>query len=363
MRKIAKNIIALSISSALSISFISSINAATYQLVDTGEDSTARYTYAQQQNMSGDIAISGSDIYNFPVQYEYFTEADFDSIEIYAAYNHSSIHSLENIEDSVALRSGSPTANDLAWVVRWLQDTSSGTGNNIEYQKVGGSIAMAKVDGVTRSFNLWDTNFEGSQDISRSTVNILTGITNTGISFGSATAPYLPSETFIDDSEVEHIYWLREHGLRGFFSYDNGARVHEITPFETEYGGGISAVMDVNDAGIAVGFSSFELVPGYAEFIESDSGGCADPDIVPSTKSLEACIAETQISTTSIYNSMAFKATLSSSGTAVIDRLGLLVTPHEDDERSYSSYALAVNSSGNAVGYADGFYDETVTVY
>ena len=356
MSKLVKNIIALSISSALSVGFVNSVNAATYKIVDKSEASKLKYTYAQHQNIDGDMAISGTSVYNFPVQFEYLDEDDFDAIESFA------VHALNFIEDSNALREGNPTANDLSWVIRWLQDSTSGKGRDIEYQKVGDTIAMTNLDGVTQDYNLWDTTFEGTEELTRSTIDIVSGITNGGISYGTATAPYLPSDVFIDVDGVEHIYWLREHGNRGFFSYDQGAQIHQVVPFETSYGGGTSAVMDVNEAGIAVGFSSFKVRQGYADVIESDDGGCADPEVVPERMSYEACIAEVQLaSTTSPYHVMALKATLNPAGTPVVEELGLLVTPHPDDERAYSSYALAVNDSGVAVGYADGFIDETVT--
>lgn len=362
MSRIAKNIIALSISSALSVTFVSSINAATYKIVDKGEASKLKYTYAQHQNINGDMAISGTSLYNFPVQFEYFDVDDFNAIEVFAGFNYLSVHALNDIEDSDALRAGNPTANDLAWVVRWLQDTSTGKGRDIEYQKIGDTIAMTNINGVTQDYNLWDETFEGADTLTRSTIDIVSGITNSGISYGTATAPYLPSELFTDSAGIEHTFWLREYSIRGFFSYDQGAQVHQIVPFETQYGGGTSAVMDVNEAGVAVGFSSYKITQSYLDFIENETGGCADPAIVPSTMTLEACIANLQIgSSTAPYHSMAIKATLNQNGTPVVEQLGLLVTPHPDDLRTYSSYALAVNSSGVAVGYADGFFDETVT--
>jgi len=361
MRKIAKNIIALSISSALSVSFLNTVNAATYQIVDESESSQAKYTYAQQQNTNGDMVISGTSLYNFPVQFDYLDDSDFTAIQLFAAINHESVHALNDLEDIDALKAGNPTANDLSWVIRWLQDTSSGTGNDIEYQKVGDSIAITTVGGLQQEYSLFDTTFDGTEQLTRSTVDIIAGITDSGISYGSATAPYLPSEIFTDEDDVEHIYWLREHGMRGFYSYNQGSQVHEIVPLEADYGGGFSALMDVNEVGVAVGFSSYKLVPGYADFIESEDGGCADTEVVPATKSLEACIAEVQTSSTSAtYDAMAIKATLNPDGLPIIEELGLLVTPHEDDERSYSSYALALNSNGVAVGYADGFYDQDI---
>lgn len=362
MSKIVKNIITLSIFSALSVSFVNSTNAATYKIVDKSEASKLKYTYAQHQNINGDMAISGTNIYNFPVQFDYLDEGDFDEIEAFAAYRHLNVHALSDIEDSDALRAGNPTANDLAWVVGWLQDTSSGKGRNIRYQKVGDTFAMTNINGTTEDYQLWDTQFDGTDQLTRSTVDIVSGITDSGISYGTATAPYLPSALFTAENEEEYTFWLREHGVRGFFSYNQGSKVNEVIPFETQYGGGTSAVMDVNEVGIAVGFSSYKVSQGYIDAIEDETGGCADPAVVPGRMTYEACIAEVQLSSsTSPYHSMALKATLSPNGTTAVESLGLLVTPHPDDERAYSSYALAVNSNGIAVGYADGFLDETVT--
>ena len=363
MSKIVKNIIALSISSALSLPIISSVNAATYQIVDKGAVSKLKFTYAQHQNINGDMAISGTTLYDFPVQFQYLDDDDYNDILTYASVRSLTVLALENIEDFDALKAGNPTANDLAWVIRWLQDTGqAGKALNIEYQKVGDTIAMTNLGGVTEDYNLWDENFEGTDTLTRSTVDIVSGITNGGTSYGTATAPYLPSEPFIDADGIEKTFWIREYGIRGFFSYDQGAQVHQVTPFETQFGGGTSAVLDVNEVGIAVGFSSYKLAQGFVNFIEDETGGCADPDVVPGQRSFEACIADAQLrTTTETYHSMALKATLDENGSATVEPLGLLVTPHPDDDRVYSSYALAVNANGIAVGFADGWDDETVT--
>jgi hypothetical protein len=362
MSKIVKNIIALSVSSALSISFIHNVNAATYEIINTDAASKLKYTYAQHQNTDGDIAISGTSLYNFPVQFQYLDDVDFNEIGIYALRSFASVHALNNIEDFDALKAGEPTANDLAWVVLWLQKTK---GTNIQYQKVGDTIAMTNVAGVTEDYNLWDEKFEDTAKaigkLTRSTIDIVSGITDGKISYGTATAPYLP-EDFTDSDGEEYTFWLREYGIRGFFSFDQGAQVHQVVPFETEYGGGESAVLDVNEAGIAVGFSSHQLTQSYKDLIEDDTGGCADPDVLARLP-FDACVAQSQLkSTVAIYHTMAFKATLDQSGDIDVEELGLLVEPHPDDERPHSSYALAVNANGDAVGYASGWNDETVTI-
>ncbi len=362
MNKIVKSLITLGITSALSVNLISQVNAATYTIVDLGEISHAKYTYAQQQNSNGDMAVSATSLYNFPVQFDYFDDNDFDLIEAYALNNYLTIHSLDNIEDSDALRDGNPTANDLAWVVRWLQDRTSGKGLDKDYQKVGDSTALTNIDGVMADYRVWDVNFDGTATLTRSTVDIVRGITDNSISYGGATAPYLPSETFTDSNGAEHTFWLREHGLRGFYSYDSGAQVFEIIPLETAYVGGTSVITNVNKDNVAVGFSSYKVTQAFDDFINVDDNGCSNTDNVPEKMTLEACIQSTVLTSSSdFYHNMAFKTTLEPNGSPVLEQLGLLVTPHEDDERSYSSYALAINSQGVAVGYADGFDDETVT--
>lgn len=368
MSKLVKNIITLSVSSALSISSIQNVNAATYQIIDPGVVSNVKFTTAQNQNSSGDIAISGTNLYNFPVQFEdssgrkYLDDDDFTSIERYVTARHKGVHALEDIENLTLLKAGTPTANDLAWVVRWLQDTSGGTGFNIEYQKVGDTVAITNIGGVTSNFNLWDEKFTGTDNLTRSTIDTISGISAGGISYGRATSPYLPSDVFTDKDDKEHVFWLRDFGIRGFYSYDQGANVHQLVPFETKYGGGESAVADVNESGTAVGFSSYKVTQAHTDYIEDASGGCADPNIVPARMSLEACIANRQLgATVAVYHTMAVKAELNPNGSPVVEQLGLLVEPHAEDERPHSSFALAVNTNGVAVGYAGGWDDETVT--
>jgi|GEM_PF-288629 len=369
MNKFVKSLLALGITSALSVSLISQVNAATYKIVDQGEVSEAKYTYAQQQNSSGDMAISAVNLYDFPVQFDYLDDDDFDAIENYVSgylpnglRRYESVHGLNDIEDSSSLRAGNPTANDLSWVIRWLQDGSSGTAKNSEYQKVGDTISIVKVNSTNTNIGVWDVKFDGTDTLTRSTVDIVSGITDGGKIYGAATAPYLPVETVDVSDDTEYVYWLRDHGRRGFYSDSLGSEIFEITPFETKYVGGTSALTDVNDADTAVGFSSYKVLEKFEESLNKANTGCVDEDIVANSVIYAACVAEKEMSFGSaMYHNMAFKTTLSPEGNPVLEQLGLLVTPHEDDERLYSSYALAVNNQGVAVGYADGFDDETVT--
>jgi len=359
MNKFVKSILTLGITSTLSFTLVHTANGATYKVIDRGDVDSLKYTYAQKENSSGVMAVSGTDVYNFPVQYQYLNEEDFDLIEIYAFNSYLNVHELQNLEDKDAMIQGNPTANDLAWIVRWLQDTQNGKGLDSRYQKIGNTVAMLNFGAglEIKEIPLWDVPYANSNALTRSTIDIISGITDSGIIYGTGTAPYLPMDPFTDSNDDIVTHFLRDFGQHGFFSYNQGVDVHAVTPLETRYGGGISTILDVSENGVAVGYMSYKINEATEEFINNVDGGCVDPDRLVDIP-LEICIQNLQ---TSMYHSIAFKSQVSANGDVITETLGLLITPHADDKRIHSSYALAINSNGVAVGYADGWDDETVT--
>jgi hypothetical protein len=355
MNKFVKSILALGITSALGLS---AVNAATYQVIDKGNVSSLKYTYSQQENNNGEAAISGTDIYNFPVQFQYLDEDDYDFIVLLAEKSHEGVHDLVNIEDEVALRAGNPTANDLSWVIRFL---SSRAGNSL-YQEVGDVFAMTNFNGQTELFNVFDENIPNTDILTRSTKEFISGITNEGWVYGNASAPYLPLDfTKSDAEEVTH--WLRAFTTRGFFSSDGGASIIEvIPPSETDLPedqrfGGESAILDISESHFAVGYASTSIDQNAIDFINDETGGCADPDVLddlPFKICVQQIIAE-------IYNTEAIKWSIDEQGIISSEILGQLVTPHVDDAREYVNYAQAINNQGVAVGYAHGWVNENVT--
>ncbi|MGL1956952.1 MAG: DUF3466 family protein [Colwellia sp.] len=365
MNKYVKKILALSVSSALSFTLVNNASAATYRVIDRGEATALKYTYSQKENESGQVAISGTYTYNFPVQFEYLTDSDFLAIRNLAAAYHESIakqielgivSDLDDLEDLEALQAGRPTANDLAWTIAYISSKAS----DPTYQKRGDTVALTNFNGTTEEFVIFDVPFEGTDTLTRSTVDIVTGITNSGVTYGSASSPYLPMDTFTDTSGIEYNYWVRDFSMRGFVSFNQGAEMYPVVPVESRFGGGISAVLDVNDAGVAVGFMSYKVNQTHIDAIESETGGCNDPEVLAEMP-YEICLNQVQTTLNSTrYHIIALKSAVSSNGNVVTESLGLLATPHEDDERPRASYALGINSNGVAVGYADGWDDENV---
>ncbi|AAZ27004.1 DUF3466 family protein [Colwellia psychrerythraea] len=364
MKQFAKNILVLGVTSALSLSFLNFSHAATYEVVDKGNAENLEYTYGKKQNNQGVMAVAGTNIYNFPVQFEHLSETDFNSIRSFALQFHDYQFGLDEIEDFEALKAGNPTANDLAWTKLFLQDRNSSSQNpNFEYQIVGDTAAMTNLGDGSQSteMRIFDTGFDGTYSagsvITRSTVDVIEGVTDSNIAFGTASAPYLAMPEFTDSSGNLRTHWVREHGQRGFFSPDSGATIYPVLPIETRYGGGISAVFDMNENGSAVGYSSYKLSELREEYVLDETGGCADPGVVDDIP-YEICVQKVQ---SGMYYIQAFKATLSADNLVETEQLGLLVTPHVDDNRAFSSQALAVNNNGVAVGYAHGWDANDVT--
>ena len=345
MNKFVKSILALGITSALGLA---SVNAATYKITDKGSVASLKYTYAQQENNVGEMAISGTSLYNFPVQFQYLVEKDYDAVVALARRNYIRVHELSDIENEELLRAGTPTANDLSWVIRYLR-----AANTSLSQKVGDVIAMANISGQTEEMIIFDTTFENTSELTRSTIDFVNGITDNGWLYGNASAPYLPIDfTESDGDEVTH--WLRSFTTRGYFSPDQGQTIIPLMPPAVTYGGE-SAILDISDSQIAVGYASIGLDQDAVDFIEDTTGGCADPDI---NMPIEVCI---QNIASGIYHLEAYKWHLDINGEVSSEGLGYLVTFHVDDTSENVSRAQAVNNHGVAVGYAIGWVDETET--
>lgn len=359
MNKFIKSVLALGISSALSLSIA---HAAKYEVIDKGGIDIVKFSYAQQENNQSQMAISGTDIYNFPVQYQYLDEDDFDNIVQLADETHESVIALEDIEDENALRNGNPTANDLAWVVRFLNALSSSS----LYQKVGAVVAMRNLTGNagdTEDFVVFDQPFPDTTTLTRSTIDYVNGISNEGWIYGNGSAPYteLP---FTDSNGDEVVHWVRDFTTRAFFSPDAGETIIELKP-PTEADtipealrfGGESAILDISESLFAVGYASTSIDQDALDFLSDTTGGCADPDVLDD-QPFEVCL---QRAIGSMYNIEAFKWKISPEGTISAETLGHLITPHVDDVREFVNYAQAINNNGVAVGFAHGWVDENET--
>lgn len=342
MKTFVKSVIAFSVFGAM---HVSSLNAATYQIVDKGAADSLENTFTQQKNNVGDSVIAGSDIYNFPVQFQYLDLDDYINIYNLALNYHERYKDLEPLDDYNALLNGNVTANDLSWVILYLESKA----NDYEYQKVGDIFSLVNFNDQTSLFNVYDEKFADTNDYTYSTNSYVNGITDDGWIFGNSSAPYLPVD-FTKSNGEDTTYWVREFTTRAFFSPDKGQTIVSVLPPEDTYGGE-SAILDISDTKIAVGYASTSVDEAAIDYIEDTSGGCSDDDTLEDMP-FEVCV---QAIATGMYNTEAFKWYVDAQGVLTTESLGHLVTPHEDDQRELVSIAQAVNSHGVVAGYSTGW--------
>lgn len=355
MNKFFKSIVALSVCTG-ALSFQAS--AATYRVIDSGSVDSLRYTYSQKFNVSGDMALSGTGLYNFPVQFQYLDDTDFANIALKAGREHTLVEGINDIEDLEALQAGNPTANDIYWVIDYLKDSGADTN-----QRVGDTVAMTNFGNGSQEFLVWDEIFEDGR-LTRSTVDFIKGITDNGWVYGSGSAPYLATPYITNDGE-EITYFIRGFSNRAYFSPDGGTTVVPIVPPsetelpETQRFGGISTLLGMSSNNMfAVGSASFDVNESTLEIIEStEDNGCADPDVLAVIPK-ELCVQRLE---DFLYSTEPVKWSIDNDNNYVVESLGTLITPHPDDTRVFVSQALDVNDSGVAVGRSPDWIDENVT--
>ncbi|PCI62849.1 MAG: hypothetical protein COB35_02865 [Gammaproteobacteria bacterium] len=347
MNKFFKSVIAISISSAISFS---TVYAATYKVIDKGLSNTHKFTSAKAQNSNSVMAITGSQRFNFPIQFDLLTDNDFIAIQRLALAGFQQDAVLDNIEDIDALKAGNPTANDFAWVVKYLQNT---TKNSRLHQKLGENNLLLNDGNNINEIIIFDQALDNGE-LSRSTDEFVYGLTDENWVFGRASAPYFPAD-FTDSNDETKKYWFRDFSTRAFISLDNGTTVKEIIPPESRFGGN-SAILDINDNRVGVGYVSTSIIQSVLDNIADETGGCADPNVLKDIP-LEECIIQAQQGQQDgIYSLEATKFTFDDQGNVITsESLGNLITPHVDDTRVLQSYAQAINNNGVVVGFAHGW--------
>jgi len=350
MKIFLKSIIVISVTAAV---LLPSSYAAKYQVIESPTSTIHKYTYGKQQNNQGDFLISATDSYNLPIQFQYLTSTDFDSIKAYAAANYLNSTVLTDLQDFNALKAGTPTANDLQWAILYLKSTYQ---NSPLYQKFYDTHVVLDHAGSLQDINIFDQPFTDGQ-LTHSTVDFANGITNDGWIYGNASAPSLPTNFTKSDNTVV-TYWLQDFFTRGYVTTDQGATIHPVMPIETRFGGQ-SAVLGMNDQMQGVGFVSTGIDASALAAIDNTTGGCSDPAILKDVP-FAACVWN--------YRSNLFKLSsvlwqFDSNGEVTSTTLlgDLINSVNVNDTRTYKSYALAVNNNGVAVGFANGWFYNNVT--
>lgn len=166
---------------------------------------------------------------------------------------------------------------------------------------------------------------------SGTTSEMLSAVNGSGWMVGSGSAPYR-----VHGEDNASTRKVRDFSLRAFATAD-GDRLLSLPGAEVS-GGGISRALDINDAGLVIGYASVATLTSsqssYDSCIEDGS-----PELV-CRQSLN-------------YQLQAWAWQLDGDGNISSSAsLGLAYTPAADDDSQYQSQAYALNNAGLAVGYS-----------
>ncbi len=364
MNKFVKKILVLNICSAL---FAGSAQAATYEITEINTINSHDNTFFIDENLTGQSVLLATGVKNFTVQYDYFSDSDLDAIIQLAEIQHERVFGVDNIEDpdafKEAMKLGTPSDNDYLWVLRYIQ-AQKGLFSSQQY---GESTVLLKASDELSEIVVFDVPFEGTDTLTRSTTDTVAGINNRGWVFGTGTAPYLPVEFTngkgtedTSDDEIDN-YWLREFQSRAFYTVDQGDTIVEVVPPETTYGG-ISAITDMTDSGIAIGYASTSISQRATNLINQTTNNCSDDEInseLPEAVCIDNALRR---SASQLYTIQPIKWQIDDSGNLISEEiLNHLITPHPEDTRALNTFAQATNDLGTVVGYADGWFKENIT--
>ncbi|WP_419148219.1 DUF3466 family protein [Pseudoalteromonas 'SMAR'] len=317
--------------------------AATYQLTELPRHDNSKYSYITDANEAGDIIGHASNLFGVKIDVSYI---DFEDSTIQSEYDTYESR-LEAIDEEITFTlddiENNNAANTNAQAHTFMLLYLSNRGNSLQFQKVIRTVSLSFTNNSAEEFVVFDKQSPDFEGLTRSVVNYLTSVSEDGVISAWGSAPY-EKITFTPEGETEEeTYFVRDWRERGVVISPSNQRV-ELEPEFSQYGGTSKAtdISQLADGGyVVVGQSSIGLAQTSQEAIEDNCDGVDEP--------MEVCVKLLG----NIYHQRAYQWTLDSDFTIIDTQdLGLAFTPDDDDERAYSSIAMAVNNSGMAVGYS-----------
>jgi hypothetical protein len=223
-----------------------------------------------------------------------------------------------------------------------------------------------------------DTDPE-TPEMADTTDHIYQGLNNSDIRVGWGSAPYRFNEfTYTtgegdDEQEITDRYTSRAFTRQAIWSDGNTTKTYAAP--EQAYLGGESVMTDINDTNLAVGYASVDVAPASQAFADDCQTRL---DEGTATRSLYTCLWQRWINLSnatatnlqsfysrasiatnqSIYDMNATLWQLDANGEVISStQYGTLMERGEEDDGDFSSYALAVNNNGIAVGQSWTYYE------
>ena len=320
------------VAACLSGIFHSTANAAVYEVVEMPLQDISLNQFATEINSSGDAVVQVSDIFNPPID---LSLIDFEADVL-----------VDNLTDIDAAMNGNFNAEDLAFIISYINSLSSETSQKIsDFQSY--SVSGNNVE-LIAGFDFIDSS---TGEYARNTNTFVRGMNDAGVIVGTSDGPTRKIE-YTNESGDDITYLVRDFGNRGFVQINGDTLPFVPTVSVT---GGLSEAFDVNNSLLVAGYETTEVLEARETSVEN----CED-DEVRGDIPVDLCLS--RLVSSGVTGVMQRRATLwqiDQTGAITDTRnLGVLLTPADDDERVYVSRALAVNEQGIAVGDSSDYYQE-----
>lgn len=320
-----------------------SVQAAVYNVVEIGEVSEVKSTYAAAMNDAGDSVFNGAiklqtqDLFgNSSLDYHYFNyPLNLDAID----FTSDAVKALFSDEQLAAIQNGN-IDNTILSILLNANPAGQPTGNALGFlrkdNQAGQNIVLRDFATPTR------TNSEYLYDIN-----------NAGVAVGTATAPFslisfTPEPTEALPEPVARNVWLPQ------LPYQQGVVVKDAeiialdAPYQ-EFGGGYTVAAAISDNGFIAGFSSSGMTAANQTLIETECTGALTPQDVCYHNSAATGRYEQRATVWQLQSDSSVSAPLVY-GFLGDKNTGVAFDGEGNDAITYYSQATDVNDNGLAVG-------------
>lgn len=307
--------------------------AATYEVQELPKVKNQRQQFTTGLNDVGDVVGIARSSTNYPFY-----------LENYLVGASANLRANCDIDDTEA-STGEFDAGTIACLKSELTNSSRVFVSSPSYQKIGDIVSYINSGGDTTKTTLLDIVDEPLGELTRSNVEQLNDVNNSGIAIGTASAPYIRGtfqQTGEDANESPIVIFKREFENRAVVLH-NG-EVKTIAPKDDTYGG-TSGASAISESNIVAGYESVSVREFAQETIDEQCTGEQLP--------VETC-AWSLAQNTNIFDIRPVTWELDAEANVIkTTRYPLAFTPTEDQTRNYVAYATAINDAGVAVGFGD----------
>ncbi|MCC2604358.1 DUF3466 family protein [Planctobacterium marinum] len=319
--------------------FSQASHGALYQVTEIDTHAVSKNAFPVDMNESGDIVMSLTYSSQFPLA-EYNIPIDLSLIDF------ESETLQDNLTDIEAAQNGNFNLEDYQTILSVIR---AGQGVRTVQRLVPWLSYVSDTGAVSYipGFDVEDADYSG---YTKSVDTRVKGINDSGVIVGNSEGNPVKVE-YVNEDDEEITYLVRGHTTRGFVDL-NGNTVGLVS--DSDLVGGYTEARDVNNSLMVAGLEIFNPREAITEAVET----CNDEED-RGDQPLETCLQNLHATLFSTHHRRAVIWQLDTDGN-VTDTMTYEVPfePEEDDDRLFSSEALAINENGVAVGRTTNFFED-----